>query len=370
MSKPSFAMHDGIYLLNHSVGRPPLGSLDSINLGFFEPWENGDAEVWPQWLAQIDNFRTTLGTLLNARMEDLCPQVNLSSALCKIIHSLPRKKDKNVILISEQDFPSMGFVVSQAQAAGFEPRIMPVNPNSTALDLWDEQLSDDVFCALITEVFSNTGERQPVAEISRLCLERGIFSVVDICQSVGVLPIDLHEWDADFVLGSCVKWLCGGPGAGYLWANPDTAQQCQPVDVGWFSHADPFEFDIHNFRYADGAQRFWGGTPSVIPYVLAANSITQLNHLGIDKIREHNIELTEQLITGLAPETLITPAQPSARGGTLVLNFGARQPKIVERLTSEKVRFDVRATGLRLSPHIYNCAKEMDIVLKCLQTTQ
>lgn len=366
MFEQLFLPHDGIYLLNHSVGRPPVAARSAVLDDFFEPWETGDAEVWPAWLEKIDNFRNAIGSLLNAEANDVCPQSNLSSAATKIIHSLPRRKGKNVIVCSEHDFPSIGFVLSQAERAQYTVRMIPEHLNTQDLDVWRDYLKDDVACALITHVLSNTGQLLPVPEITRLTQERDIVSIVDICQSIGAVPIDLTSWRADFAIGSCVKWLCGGPGAAFLWASPHIVGVCEPIDVGWFSHADPFEFDIKNFRYAENALRFWGGTPSVLPFVLACTGVNTIQTIGVNNIRSHNLTLTSQIVNALPPGYAVTPEQPELRGGTLVLNMGKKTERVVEQLHQSKVRFDTRNSGIRLSPHIYNTQAQMDSVLRCI----
>jgi len=206
----------------------------------------------------------------------------------------------------------------------------------------------------------------PVTDICRLAHDRGIMSVVDIAQSAGIVPIDVNRWDADFVIGSCVKFLCGGPGAGFLWVNDRILHECRPTDVGWFSHADPFEFDIHEFRYADSALRFWGGTPAVLPYAVAANSLETLLDIGIERIRAHSLELTQAIIDSVPRKCLYTPARPVSRGGTVVLDFGERQSDAASALTDAGVHFDVRRTGMRLSPHIYTSREEIEQVVSCL----
>lgn len=367
MKNNQFVERDGIYLLNHSVGRPLASARDFVGKVFFEPWESGEPDVWPSWIEGIERFKAALGQLFNANSNEFCPQTNLSSALTKIIYSLPKQSGKNTILLAEQDFPSMGFVLDRATRSGYELKYIPRDADLRNIDTWAEYLTDDVRCVLVTHVYSNTSCQAPVAEITRLTRERNIISVVDLAQSCGIVPIDFNSWRADFVLGSCVKWLCGGPGAAYLWVSPEQVAQYEPVDVGWFSHQNPFEFDIHHFQYAEGVTRFWGGTPSVLPYVLAANSIETMIDIGLDTIREHNVRLTQKIVDVVSDEILQTPRNPNERGGTLVLNFGDDQQRIADRLTEEKVYFDVRPTGIRLSPHIYNSVEEIDIVLDCLQ---
>jgi kynureninase len=215
---------------------------------------------------------------------------------------------------------------------------------------------------LITHVLYGNSRLNPVAEIVRYAQRHEVFTLVDVAQSVGVVPIDLRAWNADFVVGSAIKWLCGGPGAGFLWANPTGVERFEPSDVGWFSHEDPFEFRIQNFRYAADARRFWGGTPSVLPYVIARASIDLVNRVGVANVREHNRALTERLVRAALERglTLRTPHDPARRGGTVCIAFQDPQ-RVYQQLKEAKIFVDVRpAYGVRFSPHIYTDAEEID----------
>lgn len=365
MYQDLFCPHDGIYLLNHSVGRPLKSARQQITDQFFGPWEHGAADVWPHWLESIDQFRQALAELFNSKKEQFCPQVNLSSALTKVIYSFPFIPEKPVILLSERDFPSMGFSLKKAETSGYRLKFIPDTKDHLDLDVWNHYLSDNVRFVLITHVQSNTSHLVPAGEIAEMARSKDILSILDIAQSAGVVPIDLQTWQPDVVLGSCVKWLCGGPGAAYLWMKEALLAQANPIDVGWFSHQNPFEFDIHNFTYHDDALRFSGGTPSVMPYILAAHSIKTLHEIGIEKIRQHNIELTERVIKSAGSEKILTPANPAHRGGTLVINFTNRQNEVIAALERGKIRYDQRPTGLRFSPHIYNTAEEIEKLKDC-----
>lgn len=365
--KALFVAAQGIYLLNHSVGRPPVSTLDNWQSAFLDPWESGGDEVWPRWLEAIEGFRTALAGLLNGQLTNFCPQTNLSSALTKILTSITPPESQRTIVYTEQDFPSMGFVLQQAQKNGYKLVAIPHAAQTGHIETWEQYFCQNAGMALITHVHSNTGKQVPVADICALARSKNIVSVVDIAQSAGVVPIDLETWGADFVIGSCVKWLCGGPGAGFLWVNSARLAQCEPSDVGWFSHEAPFEFDIHNFRYAADALRFWGGTPSVQPYVTAANSIRLLHEIGPVKIREYNLALTQKIIDAVDRDILVTPPGAQQRGGTVVLRHREQdQQRVCDRLRSAGVDFDARPTGIRLSPHIYNDVDEIDMVIAAL----
>jgi len=363
--KEQFVAADGIYLLSHSVGRPPATAERHIGEVFFAPWHRGRGDPWEQWLACIEAFRDALGRLFNARPEDFCPQSNLSSALSKLLQSLRPDGPRRDILLTGDDFPSLGFVIQQAERCGYRARFLAPQLDHTDPQVWADAFDERAALVLVTHVQSNTGRQLPVADIVASARARQVLSVVDIAQSAGVLPIDYSAWNADFVIGSCVKWLCGGPGAGHLWVNPAVIDHCQPLDVGWFSHEAPFEFDIHDFRYHPGALRFWGGTPSVIPYALAAHSIELIHAIGVENIRRHNCTLSQRLIDALAPGTLRSPPEAARRGGTLVLDPGAATDRLCAALDGQRVRYDRRAQGLRLSPHIYNTVEEIDTVAAC-----
>lgn len=366
MLKDAFTPCDDIYLLNHSVGRMPVSARSHLEQRFFTPWESGQPDAWPQWLDSIAEFNQALAKLFNSSADAFCPQTNLSSALTKIIQALPPKPGKNVIVLTENDFPSVGFVLNQATRLGYKLKLLPNSKDVQDPDTWAAAFTDDVHSALITHVHFNTSKLIPVAEITRLARQREVSTVVDIAQSGGIVPIDFQQWQADAIIGSCVKWLCGGPGAGFLWIDPTVIEQLKPVDVGWFSHQNPFEFDIHHFDYADTSARFWGGTPSVLPFAVASNSINLINSIGIETIREHNQFLTEKIISHIAVQNLQTPRDANQRGGTLVLKFNNQQ-KTVEALNHAGVLFDMRPLGLRLSPHIYNTEQEIDKVIACLR---
>ena len=360
-----FGREDGVYLLSHSIGKMPKSAVQFANQYFFRIWQEQPVDAWPQWLGAIDAFNNSLAQLFNGAPESFCPQSNLSSGLSKVLGALPPKLGKKVIVCTENDFPSAGFVLQQANKFGFELRMISKAEDVLDLDIWEQALQNDVHTVFITHVHYNTNKRVAVKEICEIARANGISSIVDIAQSAGIVPVDLQDWHADVVVGSCIKWLCGGPGAGFLWIDPEFLDALKPVDVGWFSHRDPFEFDINNFEYAPSSAKFWGGTPSVLPYVVATNSIQTMFEIGIDKIHAHNKMLAKKLLDQIQPQCVVSPTLPDLRGGTTVLKF-QNQTKVESALNNANIKFDARQQGIRLSPHIYNNEADIELVLGCL----
>ena len=354
----------GCYALTHSVGCLPKRGVEALHRDFLEPWQLKGGDAWNPWLETVEGFRRALAALLGGNPKDYCPQANLSSGLAKLLPALPQAATRRVLLASEDSFPSLAFVLQHGQRSGFTTRLIPRAEDPAGVATWDKHLTTDVAAALVTHVHSNSGAIAPVVEVARLCRQRKITCIVDVAQSAGILPVSVAEFAADVVLGSCVKWLCGGPGAGFMWLSPALLPTLSPADVGWFSHQDPFEFDVHAFRYAADARRFWGGTPSVAPYAIAADSLRLLASIGINAIRSHNAGLMTLFRSSL-PAPWRDRIELGRLGGTLCVDLESDFTTVMRSLQERAVRVDARGTVVRVSFHIYNTAAEAQFVAQC-----
>ena len=368
--KDDFILTNSNYLLNHSVGRPLKTSENDFAERFYEPWKKSNDEPWEKWLETINDFTLSLAKIFNAKQSEFCPQVNLSSGLTKILMSLKQvQKKKSVVLVSEIDFPGMGFALKKSLPEDCEIRFIPANEDITNSSIWDAYMTEDIDLVFVSHAYSNTGQLSPISDVISMARSRDIISILDIAQSAGIVPIDLTALKPDFMLGSSVKWLCGGPGAAYLWVNTERLSSCEPKDVGWFSHENPFEFDIHNFRYHDSALKFWGGTPVVAPFVIATNSINYFTKIGIKNIRKHNQALIAKTANEIDLE-FVSPRDEAIRGGTMILDFGSNQQKVLNHLQDNNIGVDLRSHGIRISPHIYNDELDIDQLISVIKSTK
>jgi kynureninase len=212
----------------------------------------------------------------------------------------------------------------------------------------------------ISHVLYKTGEIQRVEPIVRRAHEVGAYVVLDAYQSAGVVPLDVTALGVDFATGGSVKWLCGGPGAAWLYVRPDLAERLEPLLVGWQAHARPFAFEPE-LEYAPGAARFLTGTPNVPALYAATAGYDVIEEVGVDVIRERSLEQTElltRLLDGAGFE-VGSPRDPDRRGGTVTVRtpeFEAVHAELRERSILCDHRPDV---GLRLGPHFYNSDDEL-----------
>lgn len=196
----------------------------------------------------------------------------------------------------------------------------------------------------------------------------GAHVLLDAYQSVGTVPLDVGALEVDFAAGGSVKWLCGGPGAGWLYVRPDLAERLEPTLVGWQGHADPFAFEPE-LRYASGAARFLTGTPNVPALYAATAGYDVIEEIGVAPIRERSLELTERL-TGLLDEAgceVVSPREPELRGGTVVVRV-SDAPAVHAELQRREILCDFRPdVGLRLGPHFFTTEDELEATVTAIQ---
>lgn len=355
--KEQFVSPEGTYLLAHSVG-PITTSAMHANARYLQQWKMLGGDAWPTWVDTINDFRKQIAVLLNTCSTCVCPQPTVTAGFSQWLTALKNQAKQACIkvVMHEEAFPSLGFAVTGLQTSGFELVTVKGDVNATAT--WEDAFADELTSVvLFTHVHSNTGTVCDVARLSQLAKQHNLSIGVDIAQSVGIVPIDTTQWSIDAVFGSCVKWLSGGTGAGFM-VVPSDISSLQPDHVGWFSHANPFEFDIHHFVPASDALRFLGGTPNVQPYAVAAASINTIRTIGVSVLNAYTKRLQDRFIHSAQ---LDLPYDVRSLGGTLCLGFNPHKQALLEKLLNDNdIKTDVRHGKMRMSFHAIHSMSEVE----------
>jgi kynureninase len=190
--------------------------------------------------------------------------------------------------------------------------------------------------------------------------------ILDIYQAAGTVPLSLEALGVDFAVGGSVKWLCGGPGAGYLYVRPDLAPEVQPGFAGWAAHARPFQFETGPIEYADAPERFQSGTPNVPALYSCRAGYEIVQEIGVDAIRAKSLRLTRRLMDRASEAGLRinTPQADHERGGSVIIDVpdGAA---VTGELIKRGVIVDFRpGAGIRMAPHFYNTTEEIDHAMR------
>jgi kynureninase len=225
-------------------------------------------------------------------------------------------------------------------------------------------IDEETLLVPISHVLFKSAFLQDAEAITRRAHEVGAMVILDTYQSAGTVPFSVKDLQVDFATGGSVKWLCGGPGAGYLYVRPDLIEQLQPKTTGWMAHEEPFAF-AGELRYAPNITRFLHGSPAIPALYAARSGYEVINQIGVEKIREKSMRQTQYLIE-LAQEagfTVTSPKNPRARGGTIAV-WSDHAAAITKELVRREFIVDYRpGAGVRISPHFYTKDEELELVI-------
>ena len=363
---------DTTYLVTHSLGAMP-SSVPAKLQAFAEQWATRGVRAWAEgwWDAPVQ-VGDLIARLLNAPSGSVVMHQNVSLIQAIIASALDFSGARNKVVFSEQEFPSVMYVWEAQRKHG--ARIECVR-GASDVGVADERLlaaiDETTKIVPISHVCFRTSFRQDAEAVCRRAREVGALTLLDCYQSLGTLPVDVQALGVDMVCGGSVKWLCGGPGAAYLYVRPGLLEELEPRITGWAAHDAPFAFETGAQHYAEGPRRLLNGTPAVVALFAATAGYETILEVGVDNIRHHSITLTEGLRKNLAMRgfTSPSPADPAQRGGTLTVALRADEsgPAFVKALAERHILVDYRpGAGLRVSPHFYTRADELERFVEVL----
>jgi len=348
-------LRETTYLINHSLGAMPAAAAERV-AEYARVWAERGIRAWGEgWWAMPLTVGDQIGRIVGAPPGSVTMHQNVTIAEAIVLSCFRLEPPRNRIVYEAGNFPSVRYLYQAHAARGAEIVVCP--DDAGVLEAIDER----TLLVPITHVLFKTGEIQRVEPIVQRAREAGALVVLDAYQSAGIVPLDVTELDVDFAVGGSVKWLCGGPGAAWLYVRPELAAELEPALVGWQAHARPFAFEPE-LEYAEGAARFLTGTPNVPALYAATAGYDVIEEAGVERIRRRSLEQTSLLTRLLeaAGFEVGSVRDPDRRGGTVTVRtpeFAAVHAELAERGILCDHRPDV---GLRLGPHFYNGDDELE----------
>ena len=340
------------YLINHSLGAMPAAAEGRV-LDYAHDWKTRGIRAWGEgWWEMPLTVGDQIARLIGAPPGTVSMHQNVTIAEAVVLSCFDFARPRRRIVYEEGNFPSVRYLYQAQRGAD----IVVAADDEGVVEAIDER----TLLVPVTHVLFKTGEIQDVESIVEAAHEHGAHVVLDAYQSVGTVPLDVTALGVDFAVGGSVKWLCGGPGAGWLYVRPDLAGTLEPALTGWQAHARPFDFETEQ-EYAEGAGRFLTGTPNVPALYAATAGYDVIEEIGVERIRARSVEQTTLLIE-LLDELgfpVGSPSDPARRGGTVVV----RPPdfeRVDAELAAQGILCDHRPdVGLRLGPHFFNTDDEL-----------
>jgi kynureninase len=346
------------YLINHSLAAMPRQAEERL-AEYARMWNERGIRAWGEgWWETPMTVGDQVGRIIGAPSGSTVMHQNVAVAEAVALSCfLPVDPRRNRVVYERGNFPSVRYLY-QAQP---ELEVVVCEDADEIVEAIDER----TLLVPISHVLFKTAEIQEVAPIVERAHEVGAHVILDCYQSAGIVPLDVTALGVGFAVGGSVKWLCGGPGNGWLYVRPDLSEGLTPTFTGWQAHERPFGFE-EEMEYASGAARFLTGTPNVPAHFAATAGYDLIEEIGVPRIRENSLRQT-QLLIDLADEAgfdVRSPREPRRRGGTVTVHV-PEFPAVYRELMERQIICDFRPdAGIRLGPHYFTTDDELRHVIE------
>ncbi|HEV3167522.1 MAG TPA: aminotransferase class V-fold PLP-dependent enzyme [Isosphaeraceae bacterium] len=356
------------YLISNSLGAMPEAARASLQ-EYAELWATRGVQAWEDaWWQMVEKFGDLVAPLIGAGRGEVVfhPNVTLTHGI--VFSTFDFHGNRPRIVTDAMHFPSILYLIAEQTHLGAEIVVVPSDDGITVdTERVIEAINDRTAFVNLSHVLFKSAYVHDVAAIASRAREVGALSIIDGYQAVGVLPVDVRALGVDIYIGGCLKWLCGGPGAAFLWVRPDLRPQPSPRLTGWMAHRSPFDF-LPNLERRDDAWRFLTGTPNIPAFLAARPGLEIINEVGVKRIRAKSERQVSRLLSlaGSRGWPCTTPLDPARRGGTVAVNVEHGHPAS-QALKARGVACDYRpGAGIRFSPHFYNRDNELDDAVAAL----
>lgn len=362
-------LHRTLYLISNSLGAMPREAARSL-AEYAETWATRGVRAWEErWWEMALEVGSAVAAIIGAPPGSVCMQENVTSAQMAVLSCLKPEGRRRTIVCTAADFPSVIRLYRAQAPLGFDLRVVPAGAD---LNVDEQRLAEAIDETTLLVAFSHVLFRTSFIVDPRPVVERarqvGALTMLDVFQSAGIVPLDVTGLGIDFATGGCLKWLCGGPGNGFLYARPDLLPTLRPGFTGWLALARPFAFDIDDDELRDDAMRMMNGTPPIPAYYAALPGLAIVGRVGVDRIREKSRRMTAHLLELVDRRGWPTPTSrdPERVAGTVAIAVPDALPAS-RALKARDVLIDYRPkVGIRVSPHFYNTVEEIERLVDTL----
>lgn len=354
------------YMISNSLGAMPRGVYDAMR-AYADSWAQRGVRAWEEgWWEMAVGVGDKIAPLIGARPGEISLHQNVTLTQAVISSCFDFRGPRNKIVMVELEFPSIQYFYQEQRQHGARVEVVPT-PDHIRIDL--EKLLAAIDETTLLVPISQVLFRSSYIVDARAVIERahrvGAHVILDAFQATGTIPLDVRSLGVDFAVGGVLKWLCGGPGVGYLYVREDLRAKLSPSLTGWIAHRRPFAFETGTIEAREDSFRYLNGTPHIPALFACQPGLDILNQVGIKAIREKSIRMTARLMEGAKSRgwRVNTPDNPAERAGTVSVEC-PHAYEVCRELLAREILVDYRPkAGVRLSPHFYNREEECDLAL-------
>lgn len=357
------------YLISNSLGAVPASTADSLQ-EYYKAWATRGVRAWEDsWWTLAADLGNLVAPLIGAQRGEVVFQPNVTLAHAVVFSAFDFRGPRPKVVTDAMHFPSLLYLLDELRSVGAEVEVVPAEDDGIRVDTGRiiEAIDHRTAFVNLSHILFKSAYVHDIAAITQRARAVGATSIIDGYQAVGTIPVDVKQLEIDVYIGGCLKWLCGGPGAAFLWIRPHLGYRLSPRITGWMTHQRPFDFSPQLSRRNDN-WRFLHGTPSIPALYAARPGLEIVNRVGIDAIRAKSIRQTTRLIelADARGYRCTTPRDPSQRGGTVAIDV-EHGYEVSLGLKALDILCDYRpGAGIRLSPHFYTRDDELEAAVSAI----
>lgn len=358
-------------LNNCSQGPQTAGALRAAR-DFLDSWGE-DGMDWPRWMDEVERSRTAFAELIGASPDEVAVCASVSDATARVASALDFSGRRRKVVASAAEFPTVGHVWLGHRRYGAEVAWAPAGDDgAVALSAWDEAIDERTRIVSACHAAYRNGALHDVAAVAERAHAAGALVYVDAYQTLGVVPVDVRALDVDFLAAGNLKYLLGTAGIAYLYVRRELIEALEPAATGWLARADPFAFRLETLDWAATARRFDGGTPPVLPAYVARAGMETIREIGPEAIAAWTRRLSGRLLAGAAERGLRVdgPRDPGHKTPATAVLIPGDEPggahRVEAALRERGVLASARGRAIRLAPHFFTTAEEIDGALDVL----
>jgi cysteine desulfurase/selenocysteine lyase len=369
--RSEFPVTNNWIYLNHAAVAPlcrPAATAMRRTLRDAE--ENGMAYI-ENWQKIYERTRRVAAQLIGARASEIALLKNTTEGLITVANGVSWKPGDNIV-IARGEFPANVYPWLYLEQHGVKIHWVEERDGR----LWPEDFSaaidanTRVLSVSSVEFFS--GYRNDLKRLGELCKKNDVLFIVDAIQSLGAFPIDVETLGIDALCADAHKWMLGPEGSALFYCARRSMTKIKPNSIGWASVESAYDFLNYDTTLHNDARRYESGTLNTAGIAGMKASIELLLEVGIDRISERILLLTEIIFDGLSDKGYITLSSRlhDDRSGIVTFRHPNRQTaEILAILRQASVICTERGDHIRLSPHFYNTEEEIATALAALPQT-
>ncbi|HEX8137663.1 MAG TPA: aminotransferase class V-fold PLP-dependent enzyme [Pyrinomonadaceae bacterium] len=359
-----------IYLNHASVSPPPRPVTEAVEAQLRDVAEHG-ALNYRRWVSVVERARRSAAGMIGARPDHLAFMRNTSDALSTVANGMRWQAGDNIVTF-RCEFPSNIYPWLRLQRAeGVEVRLCEEQDGRIDLEEMISLIDNRTRVVAISYVQYGSGFRADLERLGRAARRHDALLVVDVIQAMGVLPINVEAELIDVAAGAGHKWLLAPEGVGLLYISERARARIEPTLVGWMSVPVPEDYGNFEQEWRTGALAWETGTmPTALIHGLDAG-LRILTEVGVAPIATYLEELTDQLceaVSGLRDYEIISSRRKGEKSQIVSLRHkGHLTPHaLYAHLKRQNILVAPRGDRLRVAPHLYNTAAEIETLVRAL----